>query len=339
MSNDNEVVRYSVMEAEYEPTPNEGVVINLPGGVTRVTVGPGSKDNTPEAPGVEQGRGVIDGSTMRVSTDGSMESFGGVTRVSSADLSPHTGNILATFQSAGGFPVSAGRVNDKCTVCLVAGDESTRTNIRTAERLGAIVRDANGNYSLPGVSFAQSEVDQQKAQQQALQQQPTIEELPNEAVLNAQLNGVDVGSVQAAFAQAGRAGIESLDIGALADATGKSSAEVHAIVSAVHASFVEQAKAAVAKAGIPAASWNHFRDWAWQNRPDEAQHAMLVHTHERSTREYRSLADAYLQANPPSSDAVRAAGYEVAMMNGREMVNLPGKGWISIVAARKGRLI
>jgi hypothetical protein len=110
-------------------------------------------------------------------------------------------------------------------------------------------------------------------------------------------------------------------------------------IATMQQAYQMQADSAItSRTPVSAADLPHLYAWAKQAAPAELRCAVQSQIHSNDFSGYRALAERYLASNPPSLNAVRAAGIEVRTEGKVPEVFLEGR-WITLpTAARLGMI-
>jgi hypothetical protein len=251
---------------------------------------------------------------------------------SSGKSAPESNSVLATAtrQSIGGVP----DVLRPDTLVTVPNSGGMQITLRQAEREGLVKRDTKGNYSeveqgngFPAHAEPNPHVEDDGATPFAPQQEAMFEHF------TAQLPpAIQQATVEAVIAR----GIESLDMQA-AETSGMEHGQYREGVCAVVGLFQAQGDQYFRMQGIDP---TEFTAWAHEKAPKEIKAAMRQHVVSRSPVAYNSLITRFLNGTAPTAAALNAGGKESRTeRNGTDMVNIPGVGWTTAIAAAKAGLI
>ncbi len=313
---------------------NNGVTV-LPGGVLRHQTGGEAAPVAPTPVDGDFGHGPNDGSAYRVDVNGNVTRSGGITRVSSSQFNPQPTTVLSTARGPGGsFRGGPDLLRGGTTVCLHPGDESTRTDIGVALRLGYLQQSQDGNYQEVGTSPEVHEAKQQAAQQQALADSqelfaPAVEQELAKAIAPVDQSVFDAAVVQMVVDGA----VDGKTMRIMAEQMKVSPVEAHAVVQKFAYAFHGQAAQAAASAGAP--DFAHFTAWCLKNRPEEFKDAQLALSMGRTTQGIKELARDYTRNDIPTADELRASGYKVRTSGGVDIVTLPNGQEMSVGAMVK----
>jgi hypothetical protein len=310
-------------------------------GVTRFSM---SAEDTP-ADALENhptftGQGVINGG-VRVDADGTTQQVNQVHRMTTSQLAQNMkSGLFGSLQNSAGFSIPYSQASDSATIEVEPGNPASRTTLKVAEAMGYIMRDKNGDYLNPPETpqAAEKRIAQANAQTQAA----AVEKFNNPDAENLYSHVQTMVPESVLTAQMARAAAgQPVDVDFLAQASGKSAAEVSAMVGALQASFTGQAQRAAQESGVHPNDFANFSAWAREHRSQEltrAQHEQMLG---RSTKSLRALAAEYLQNTTPSNRALQAGGYETFThpQTKEAMVKLPNGMITSLKAARLMKLI
>lgn len=248
--------------------------------------------------------------------------------------------ILDTARSPSGG--RAGNLNGQ-TVVVIDGME---TNLATAEALGYVRRDAQGNYV--ETSQGKPSVDAHQAPQQGEQQQaPQVEAIggdfmePLPPAALEEVNGLIADIPQTMYDNTLNHvlvnGVESVNARELARVMGVDEATARARVAYV--ANLYKMTASLAIKGIASESSEDALTWAATERPKDFQNAMRRFVFGGETKALKELAGQYMKSTNPEDSLLRQAGFEVRTeKDGTRMVRINGV-WTSVRAAVKQGII
>lgn len=247
-------------------------------------------------------------------------------RVNNAD------SILGTARTPFG---SLGRPLNPQSVVTVDGMDMA---LSTAESLGYVSRNADGNYIETGVTTQSQQEDQQRQQEeQAKQEQDSFEFHPEHlSKLDEILAPLDQSFYDASVASAIRSGVDSLDYDAIADNLGTNKADAIARAQFVESSYRNVADTAVSP--IVGEDVQAVWDWAAENRPEEHKAAIRDLVFANSTASLKALATMYMQNTIPDADTLAAGGFETKSESGEDFVKV-GDAWMTTKAAARAGFI
>lgn len=321
--------------SSYENTTTE-----IKGGATSVSFN--TDDNFPDLDVGTPLNPTIGKARLTVSPDGeaSVDSFQ-VNRTNIGQefnsMREQATGILDTARSPSGG--RAGTLNAQ-TVVYVEGME---TNLATAEALGYVRRDAQGNYvetSQGQAGAAQPRGDQAGAaqQQQSGQQGQSTDSdyfpVPesNMQALNEVIAPVPQHAYEKTIAQYLANGPDSIDHRQLGQNIGMDPGEVKQRIE--FAAQVFQTHAMQSLKGVVADPAEAL-EWMANEKPREFARAMAQVVHGHQVGELRNLARTYVKSTDPDDATLRHAGFEVAEgKDGTRMVRVNGV-WSSVKAAVK----
>lgn len=264
-------------------------------------------------------------------TDGLMtESASGKDSATVADLNPWQGtnSFAATARNANGTPVT-----ELLPTTLVTID-GVQAAVSTWVAQGRLQKGADGTYSeAAGVPEAApvETADYLPMDQQGMAQ------------VNQALDTVDQGNLGGLMAMGIAVAVNGLDPRNLShkftSVSGLGGEDGAARLAAVRDAYQAQADhALLSRSGIPAADLPEFYAWARQHHRGELQQAVQRQMQQHDVSGYKSLADRWLNATPPSLNAMKAAGLPVRTHTMGSEVFLRGQ-WMTPSAAAKAGLI
>jgi hypothetical protein len=249
-------------------------------------------------------------------------------RGSEGQLNPAYGteSWQATATTKTGRPVS--KITGDCLV-TIAGIQGS-VDFFVAE--GMLQEDSQGKYSTgTGPTEAPKATpsgDHAPINDEAMSLiNAAMEPLPQQSLdqITAQGIGVAIGSLD-----------EASLVNKFSQASGLDMADSQQRLTAIKSIYQAQADHALAtRSGIGAADKAAFWDWARANHKGQLQDAVGKQLRNHDVSGYKPLADRWLAANPPSMDAIKAAGN--IPVRGQE-VFLQGQ-WMSPKAAARAGLI
>lgn len=248
-------------------------------------------------------------------------------RVNNAD------SILGTARTPFG---SLGRPLNAQSVVTVDGLDMA---LSTAEALGFVARNADGNYVETKVTTQSQQEDQQRQQEeQAKQEQEDSFEFPEEQLnlINQLIEPLPQSTYDAAVASAILNGSEGLNYDQLADNLGTNKADAIARAQFVESSYRNVADSAVSP--IVGEDVQAVWDWAAENRPEEHKAAIRDLVFANSTSSLKALATMYMQNTIPDADTLAAGGFETKFESGEEFVKV-GNAWMTTKAAARAGFI
>ena len=214
-------------------------------------------------------------------------------------------SILATAQTQAGPTQNFSRAD--VTVCLVPGDESTRTNLRTAVNLGYLRDEGQGRFSDVNTDQQQQgqATDQPRGAQQPEHEQgngpdvEVIEAIGNDSHFGKAIAGLDQHAYEATIAGASEAiatgdpaAFDSM-VNRLSQAQGMHPDEARALVESGYSAFEAPVARMAAGLGIDSAQKEAFYDWCRDAQPEGLRNAVQALTLQNSTRGFKELAVAY----------------------------------------------
>lgn len=292
---------------------------------------------------------VITG-TLR--TIGGQEVPGSVThRITSSDLAPQTGGILATVQNNAGFTTN--NITPESTVELPG---MGRTTVKVAERLGYLQRVGDGLYvegsnmgkgGKPSSEEAPQDGTQQGNQQAPAEDGPELFWGKNEQAYADLIDPIPQ-SVYDSMLGSAAASLVGDDDSAesmlpnlsnrLASAMGIDPAQAQAMVKAGAGMWQQQADQMAMEAGLDLDELPYFYEWAKENHRNDLQQAIQQHLFGRNTKGYAALVERYFDDHLPSEEALKRHNIPTKTQNGTTMVQLKGS-WMSLESAVKARLL
>lgn len=281
-------------------------------------------------------RPAVGGVTSRI--------VGEVTKSSSLSGPPVSGDLLATARNNAGSP-TVQRL-PTTTIELEPGNPGSRTSLATAELLGMVTRNANGEYVAVGQSLMgeQEQQGEQQQEQDAESQGPELFSESEEAAFNASLSDIPQPLYDQAVISAAMQAATTGDIGdfsaKLAADSGLDVAQVRAVQESGTAMFQAQADKAISGLGVDP---QELYDWARSKHPDQLQAAVRNQVTARDLSGYRELGKQYLDHTAPDGGTLKAHGYETRQTppthdnpNGTELVFVHSTWMEAKTAARIG---
>lgn len=252
-------------------------------------------------------------------------------RVTSSELNPHygDGSVFATARNPRGSAVTKITPETMLTIAEVQAPASF------FEEQGFIHRGADGRY-------AEGSGQPQEAAQEALPaDNPDALHMPDEVIagVNEALEVVSDQHRDPLVATAIAVATGQLDQAELqrkfVSVAGVTPEEAAARVSFVQAAYQQQAESAVThRCGIAAGDLPALWAWAKESQPGALRDAVNKQVHHSDLSGYRALADRWQRENPPSLEAVKAAGLETRQMGDKPEVFLDGR-WLPIATAAR----
>jgi len=271
----------------------------------------------------------------RYTIGGEVESFG-ITKTNGADsLAEARANAKGILDTArrpdGGV---AGQLNAS-SVVLIDGVE---TNLATAERLGYVSRNVDGNYVETGRSTEAHQSGQPLGAQQSGNQADHADdtvELHPEAVakINELVADVPQYYFDSAINRAINFGVDDLDYREMARHMNTTEGDAMQRVEFIMASYRVAADRAVSGI-IDAAEADAFHAWAAENATKEQARAMTQLVFGGNTADFKALAAKYMKSTNPDDALLKQAGFETKTENGTRMIRIQGM-WTSLAAAVK----
>jgi hypothetical protein len=269
----------------------------------------------------------------RYTIGGEVESFG-ITKTNGADsLAEARANAKGILDTArrpdGGV---AGQLNAS-SVVLIDGVE---TNLATAERMGYVSRNVDGNYVETGRSTeaqqSGNQADQQSGADDIVGLHPEAAETINQLIADMPQYAYD-----AAVQKAIHFGLESLDYRQLGDHMNTTPEDAQQRVGFILQNY--RAAADSALKGIIGNDVSDFHDWAAENATKAQAAAMVDLVLAGNMSKFKALAVQFQRAVNPTDAALKQAGFETKTeKDGTRMIRVNGM-WTSLAAAVKLGLV
>src|SRR5262249_7684111 len=183
------------------------------------------------------------------------------------------------------------------TVQIEPGNESSRTDIQVALRMGYLTQNQQGNYSEVGTRPEVIEAQQRTAQnaaaakvEQAKQFAPAAEAVYQE--VQRIVHPGTYAAVVNTMIDEGQASVE--EVHAIARQTGKTPQEVTVMLDTLQGAFNTKAAEAITKGGLAVSDAPDFDRWAQKNHKAEYFEARLLLVHGRDGSKITQLAREYL---------------------------------------------
>lgn len=245
--------------------------------------------------------------------------------ISSVQHGTPGGSVAATLTKSGSMT----------TVEVIPGNPASRTDVRTAERLGLIRRDQSGNWVDADATAREAIEKNLTGTQDATQQAPQAqaESLFDAEDLDAWAEDIaplpqhayDAAVAGAVNMALGQGNLESVT-DTLARSTGMEPALAQQYVEA---GYEMHYRAAVKATGMPAETAEKVFQWAQEATPSGLHDAIsrLVYAHDGSG--FRELARNFRIANPPDTTYLKEAGFQTTIdrETGEVMVMKAGGSW------------
>lgn len=266
-----------------------------------------------------------------------INSSSGVSQVSAAELNPHH-NDGTVFATARGHEGSLGlsEITENCTIEV----NGVRAPVKTFAAMGLVHKDANGDWQ-EGSGLADV-APEPEAKPEATEDDLSMPEDVASAVDRA-LDGVSDSQIEPLVATGLAVATGELDHGKLVakmvSFSGVTEAEAATRIATMQHAYQLQADTAItSRCGISEADLPDFYAWAKANQTGALRAAIEKQVHQNNLGGYRALAERFLAENPPSVEAITAAGHRTRRTEDRSEVFLSGH-WMTIAtAARLGLL-
>ena len=272
----------------------------------------------------------VHGGTVRQTAGQDPVEFGGAAKYTASQDGTAGGSIAATL----------GRRGTAQTVELIPGRPESRSDVRTAERMGLIRRDYSGNYvDVDGMAEAVAQVDAPEAPQDF----EPAESLAFDAADDAAFNEAIAGVPQPVFEHGIAAVVAAMSTGKGLDGVASRMAEAAGggMEPAAAAQLIDKAQAyygaaasrALSNIGMTEDQQQAFYG-ALMQTPDKWTEAVQELVYLRSPAKLVEAAGRWRGANPPDLSGYEAAGYEthVDRRTGEVMLRMRGEGreWVKL---------
>lgn len=281
------------------------------------------------------------GNSIRVTHNGNRSySFNGNTgQESNSGTTKHNAGEGVSIRSAGGSPKAF--ISSPEDVVEYQG---MPVQAKVLEKMGVISLNSMGRYDFneqattpqseskensvdtdPHSTFAMTEAENQ-----------SINDLIPESVPQASLSAITSHGIQGAIS-----GDLSSVIDSFSKSSGQSPEDAQATVTKVFESYSKASErylagtVGMAKADIP-----EFYSWAQTHAPSDLKAAVTQIVHNNSFKGLGKMVGAWAQANPPSEEVLKSAGYKTGKSNDGELtVHIPNFGEMSVKAAARSKLL